>query len=301
MLNKEKPVEVIIDKDKCTKCGQCVKACSRCSYAGYLTMQDNEIVPNENAPIGCIQCGHCMMSCPKDAIYIRGFDISEKDIINIPENYSDYDSLHSLFLKRRSIRQFKKQEIPKEIIDKILDAASAAPIGVPPSEVKVLVVNGYAKVEEFTEDLKKAVDKTVQKYNPLFVNLVRPFVGEGMYRMIKDFAVPGLKAALDGSKDGKDIIMYHTPAFIMFYGSNLTDKEEVVLAAGYAILAAESLGLATCPCGIIPCIFERSKELQEKYGTQKTDLYCLSVLLGYPDMHFKKAIKRRFKDVKYIN
>lgn len=123
MLNKEKPVEVIVDKAKCTKCGYCLRTCDN-----YLT-QDKDGYPTarplEESLLGCIQCGRCMMKCPTEAIEIIGEDINKTHLRPMPQNVPDYEALNSLMLKRRSIRRFKPEEISKEEIDKIINTSNA--------------------------------------------------------------------------------------------------------------------------------------------------------------------------------
>lgn len=64
-----------------------------------------------------------------------------------------YEELMALMLARRSIREFDDRDVEQEKIDRILTAASTAPMGIPPSDVEVLVVDGKDKVREFADDM----------------------------------------------------------------------------------------------------------------------------------------------------
>ncbi|MBI6875359.1 nitroreductase family protein [Clostridium aciditolerans] len=87
------------------------------------------------------------------------------DVIELPKNESiaDYESLKSLLISRRSVRDFKEQKIQREIIDKILEVASTAPNGLGSSDVEVMVLDDKEKVDEFTLDLINVLKKNKRK------------------------------------------------------------------------------------------------------------------------------------------
>ena len=52
----------VIDKQKCTGCGQCVDVCP----AGAIMLQDSKAVIEQSL---CRQCGICVDQCPVQAIF----------------------------------------------------------------------------------------------------------------------------------------------------------------------------------------------------------------------------------------
>jgi nitroreductase/NAD-dependent dihydropyrimidine dehydrogenase PreA subunit len=294
MLNKEKPVTLEINKEKCILCGKCTENCP----GEYIKLQENAIKTNEDSLFGCIQCGNCMMTCPADAIKVRGEGITEADIIELQDNYTDFDSLNSLFLKRRSCRKFTKDEVSQEVIEKVLNAASTAPMSLPPSETKVLVINGFDKVQELADESVQRFDKLSKMLNPFMLGVLKIFMGEKKQKVFKDFVLPLLKALSAERKKGNDIVFYNAPAALIFYGTGISsDSTDQIIAATYADIAAQALGLGTCIIGSIPPAFD--EKLKAKYGILKDEKVGLVFILGYPDQHFKKGIKRRFNAVKY--
>jgi nitroreductase/NAD-dependent dihydropyrimidine dehydrogenase PreA subunit len=294
MLNKEKPVTVEIDNEKCTHCGLCTSICA----GEYLVLANNSIKINENSLFGCVQCGNCMMMCPNNAIKVRGEGVSENDIIPLNDNLPDFDAVNSLFLKRRSIRKFKNQEIPQEIINKILEAASTAPISIPPSETKILVINGFDKVQELADELVIRFDKVKKVMNPVVLSLFRPFMGENKHKVFKEFVLPLLKTLSTERKKGNDILFYNAPAVLLFYGTSMNlDKEDQIIASTYASIAAEAMGLGTCIIGSVVPGFD--DKLKKKYGILKDEPLGTAFILGYPDQKFNKGIKRKFNAVRY--
>lgn len=295
MLNKEKQVEVIFNKQKCTNCGLCAKVCP----SEFLIFQNNEIKINEDNLFGCIQCGHCMMACPNDSIIIRGEGICENDVFELDKNLADYDRLYSLFSKRRSARKFKNQTVSQEIIDKILQAASTGAISIPPYEVKVLVINGYNKVQEFADDVVISLEKMLKIINPFTLALFRPLIGNTNCKLFKDFVIPLIKLTVESRKKGEDLLFYNAPALILFYTTELADKEDSIISSTLAATAAETLGLGSCIIGTVPPAINNNKKLKQKYGIGKNEKAAMAFILGYPETVFSKGIKRRFKEVRY--
>ncbi len=299
MLNKEKPVKVIVDKQKCTKCGYCLRTCEN-----YLMPDENGYPtarPIDESLMGCIQCGRCMMKCPTEAIEIIGEDIDKNHLRPMPKKIADYESLNGLLLKRRSIRRFKTDEVSNDDIDKILKTAATAPVGIPPSEVKVLVFQGRKKVQEFAQDLCNEIKHMQKVMTPLTLKLMKPFIGEGQYKVMKDFAIPLCNTTLKEREKGNDVLFYDAPAVIVFYGTDLTDVEDMIIAATNAVIAAESLNLGTCFIGTVSYFINNSNKLKKKYGILKGEKAATAFILGHPDEGHFRTIQRNFKEVKFVN
>jgi len=298
MLNKDKYIEIIIDKDKCTKCGICIEACDN------FLEQDFNGYPKAKAAtetlLGCIQCGRCMMKCPTDAIEIIGEDIDKTHLRAMPENLPDYEATNSLLLKRRSCRKFKQDEVSKEDIDKILSSAATAPVGIPPSEVKVMVFQGRKKVQELAKDLNLEIKKMKKLLSPLALYLLKFTMSENQYKLLTDFSIPLCEAVLNERDKGKDILFYNAPTVIIFYGNELACTEDMILAAANATIAAESLNLGTCFIGAVSYMFNKSSKLQNKYGILNGEKVSTAFILGVPNESYFRTFQRNFKEVKFI-
>ncbi|HZK93012.1 MAG TPA: 4Fe-4S binding protein, partial [Prolixibacteraceae bacterium] len=142
--------EITIYPEKCNGCGLCVTVCKDFS----LQMADKKVIRTEYPLFGCIGCGHCMAICPTGAIEIHGRELSPDDLFDLPkkEMAAGYDELLNLLKRRRSMREFKDLPVEKALIDKILNAARTAPMGIPPSDVNILILDTPEKVRKFSED-----------------------------------------------------------------------------------------------------------------------------------------------------
>ncbi len=296
---KEIGTITLID-EKCNGCGLCVSVCK-----DFSLILENGKVALSNTPIfGCIGCGHCMAICPTGAIEISGREISPSDLFQLPqkESATDYESLLSLLMRRRSVREFNNKPVSDEMIQKIIDAATTAPMGLPPSDVNVLVLNGQAKVRAFAQDFCLYLKGMKWFVSSWFLALMRPFWGKANHEMFKGFVKPLFDVYIGSLEKGENVVNYDAPLAMYFYGSPFTDPADPIVAATYAMLAGESLGLGTCMLGAVhPLIQNGSKAriFREKYGIKFKSREGLIVIFGHSKVKYQKGIRRTFASVTF--
>jgi len=289
---------IIINEKLCNGCGLCVSVCKDFS----LIIENGKAVISDTPVFGCIGCGHCMAICPRGAITVSGRCISPEDMIKLPDKKSaaDYSSLLSLLNRRRSIREFKEQTVKREIIEKVLEAAQTAPMGLPPSDVHALVFDSREKVRGFAEDFCRYLEGMKWLVSGWFLALMRPFWGKENDELFRGFLKPCINIYTESMKKGVNLVNYDAPAAIYFYGSPYSDPADPIIAATYAMLAAESLGLGTCMLGAIHPMIQNggaAKKFREKHGIKHKSREGLFLIMGYPSVKYSKGIKRTFASV----
>ena len=289
-----------IIEEKCNGCGLCVKVCKDFS----LIMSGGKVSLSDNPVFGCIGCGHCMAICPEGAIEINGRTMSPEDLFILPgkENAAGYEQLINLLQRRRSIREFRDKPVEPELAAKILEAAKTAPMGLPPSDVNVVVFDTREKSREFVKDFCDLLEGMRWLVSGWFMMLMRPFWGKSNDEMFRDFVRPMFDIFISSMKKGDNVVTYDAPLTMYFYGSPYTDPADPIVAATYAMIAGESLGLGTCMIGSVHPLIQYGKKaakLRKKYGIRFTSREGLFVVFGYPAVRYKKGIKRTFASVKY--
>lgn len=290
--------EVTINYEKCNVCKLCLDVCKSLP----LYEENGKIMIDQSRNWGCIGCGQCAAICPLECIFVNGRTLSQEDIIPLPgkEKRANAEQLYSLMLSRRSMRHFKDREVEQEVIDEIIKAASTSPMGIPPSDVNVLVVKGKDKVREFSFDFVDTLDKMKGMFSPFMLMLWRLFISKEEHSMMKNFIVPLIKFFNEKKRNGEDWVLYDAPLVMYFYGTLYADPVDPVIPATYAMLTAESLGLGTCMIGTIgPFIKKGAKKFKEKYGISQKLVPGVAVVFGYPSYKYHKAIKRTFAKVHY--
>lgn len=291
---KEK-ASILIDYNKCTVCRKCVEVCKDFS----IEIREGKLAISDNPLFGCIGCGHCMAVCPTGAIEIEGREISSADIYSLPDSSAvcGYEQLSALLERRRSIREFSEKGVSADVIEKILNAARTSPMGLPPSDVNVLVLGSKEAVRGFGLDFCNYLNEMKWFVSRWFLALMRPLWGKANDEMFRGFVKPMFKFFIKESSRGVNMATYDAPLAMYFYGSPYTDPADPIITATVAMYAAESLGLGTCMIGSVHPLIQngkKAKQFREKYKIKYTSREGLIVLFGYPTVKYKKGIKRTF-------
>ncbi len=290
--------EIKIDAWKCTGCGKCVEVCKDFS----LILKGNKASISDNSAFGCIGCGHCMAICPTGAIEISGREISSNDLFTLPpaENAANYEQLFDLLRRRRSVREFLDKPVDSDLIEKILDATKTSPMGLPPSDVNVLILDSKEKTREFAVDFCQYLNKMRWFVSSWFLAIMRPIWGKANAEMFKGFVKPLFGLFINNMEKNMNMVNYDAPLVMYFYGSPYTDPADPIVAATTAMYAAESLGLGTCMLGGVHPLIQngrKARKLREKYGIKYKSREGLFVIFGYSSVLYKKGIQRSFASV----
>lgn len=290
--------QITIDYARCNGCGLCVDVCGDFEYK----IIKGKVVPSGTEVFGCIACGQCMAICPEEAIKINGRTLSPDHLFPLLKEpgKTDYPRFLSLLQNRRSIRKFKDQKVEDDVIEKIIDAARTAPMGIPPSDVSVLVIKDKEKGHRFASDFCNFLESQQWMVSRWSLALMRPFWGKTTDKFFRDFIKPLINMYVDSMKKGENAVTYDAPVTLYFYGSPYSDPADPVIATTYAMLAAESLGLGTCMIGGIHPFLQRgggATKFRKKYGIRYKSQGGLFLIMGYPKVKFKIGITRTFANV----
>lgn len=289
--------EVVINHETCNLCGLCVQVCK----GKPLYIENNRLQVDQSILFGCIGCGQCAAVCPQKCIVIEGRELSAQDLVDLPprEQRANYEQFQALLLARRSCRDFKDREVEAEVVQKILGAVSTAPMGLPPSEVEVLVLHGFERVREFAQDMVAVVQSRKWLFSPLALGIMRPFIGKEAYDLMKTFAAPLPDFFCGKMAQGEDWLLYHAPLAMYFHASPTADPLDFAVAGTYAMLAAESLGLGTCMIGSIAPFLKYKNPVSKKYGIPTGNNQGIMVIFGYPKYRYTRSIKRSLGGVNF--
>ncbi len=290
--------KVEIDGQRCVKCGKCVDICT----IDVLTMTDGRVAVRDDNPFGCVSCGHCMMVCPNGSITVTGRGLSPEDLLPLPsrEGRATADALAALMLSRRSVRRYSGREVAPADIERIVEMAASAPMGIPPWDVGCVTVLGRAKVRELAAGIIKGYEGFLKIFRPWLLSLMRPFTGRASYEQFRYFIRPLAELYVGSYRKGRDVLFYDAPAVMIFHHSPYAEVVDVTIACTYAMLAAESLGLGTTIIGGAPPILQRNKALCRRLAIPSGNTPAIALILGHPEVEFQRSIRRRFSSVETI-
>ena len=287
---------IFIDPTLCTKCKSCTEICPNV----ILEFGDGNIKVRPEREKLCFGCGQCMAACSGKAIQVNGLSY-EKDFFEFSQN-SDF--FQNLIETRRSIRAFKEKPVPKEELEKIVEAITYSPPSFPPIKTEVVVVNDKKFIQESLPEMVGLYVKLMKGLkSPVGRYIIRKKLGRSQFKTLTNHLVPLLTVKLPAMRAGtEDAISRNAQAVILFHANKNTENYhiDIQIALTFAMLKAHSLGIGACVIELIPPAIERVPGLKEKFGIPPENEVVASLILGYPKFKYKRGIKRSLKSVKWI-
>jgi len=186
--------------------------------------------------------------------------LDSSDLIKKSQNY------YELMNKRRSIREFSDQSIPKEVIENIVKTASTAPSGahkqpwtfciISNSDIKKKIRDAAEK-EEYESYKNRMSDQWLKDLEPIGTDWEKPFLETVPYIIVV------FKKIYD-EEEGQKKTNYYV-------------NESVGIACGFLISAIHNAGLATLTHTPSPMNF-----LSEILERPKNERPYLLLPVGYP-------------------
>jgi nitroreductase/NAD-dependent dihydropyrimidine dehydrogenase PreA subunit len=283
-----------VNNDLCTGCAQCVEICPD----EVFSLDNQKSRPGAGIFLGCIACGHCVAVCPVGAITVTGRGMTADDRRPLPDlaDRATPDQLDALLIARRSVRKFQNRELSRDVLDRILATTATAPMGIPPSDVHVLAFFNRRQVRAFTAQAMDAFRRMNKMMNSWIFSLLKLRMNKTERELMNDFIAPLLRMLVERYDAGKNHFTYDAPAAILFHHGPHSDETEIALAAAYAMLAAESLGLGSCMIGSSTA-FNHDTVFKEHYHLPANHKIGMTLLLGYPKPTFHAALDRRLGSV----
>lgn len=286
-----------IDQELCTSCGQCARICPT------MSIQDKEGKPVvvTHRDFGCITCGHCMAVCSTGAVSVsgRGFKQTDAFVLAKASACLTAEGLQALLEARRSIRFYEDKLIESQTLERLIAMSATAPMGFPPTQVGLVVINGQKRVQELAGDLCGVFKKWLFFKTPLGSLVMSIVMDRPTREKISNYVIPVTVDILEGRKQGRDYLFYNAPCVILFHYP-MKDPVDSVIACSFMTMAAESLGLGSCIIGTVPPAFEGERKMMSKWGVPDGRHLSMAMILGYPSVKFINGIRRRFAGVKYL-
>ena len=229
------------DYNCCIGCGSCARLCPM----GYLMMEDG--APHIRERRRCIECGHCEATCPKQAISLT--PSHGESFCPTAETEAE-----KLILFRRSVRHFRADPPPREVIQRALDIAEYAPSGKNAHQHHWTVLYGLEETEKVTE---MALDFSARTGNAK--------------ELIK------IKAA------GTNLLTCDAPCVIIGWSPDdaLNPVADTVLALSLVELQLNEAGLGTCWGGYLRQIADADAELRTYLGIPEGANMRCALMVGY--------------------
>ena len=251
-----------IDEEKCIKCGLCIKDCiAKC-------IEFNEAnVPYMAHEERCISCQHCLCICPTGAL---SFDNKKAE----NSEKTDYNDILNLIKSRRSVRQFKEEEISEELMNKLKDMLHYIPTGCNSHSLHFTIVTKRAVMEELRN-----------KVNNKIINILTNKVFSPLTKKFARYKTAFL--------EGEDVVFRGAPHLVVVSSSITAPCATVdpIIALSYLELYANHLGLGTCWCGYAQKCIKLFPELCQDLEIPSGYTPVYAMLLGIPSISYQRTIQ----------
>ena len=253
-----------IDDTRCIRCGLCARVCAlHC----FQVTEEGVHIRHEGY---CMHCGHCTAVCPNAAISLDGVNPETLAPVSpLPEK----KRLEALIRGRRSIRAFKDQPVPEELLLQALDTARYAPTGKNLENVSWLVLEGK-------DTLRRVADSIVDAF-----------------RGAKELA--GVVRSHDL---GGDPIFRGAPCvvFACAPGSYDLDIVNCSIAVSTLDLLLPVMGLGGCWAGYAMRAAALNAEVRKAMGMEDGLLPMAGLMVGFPDIRYRRVPARRELRVRWV-
>jgi nitroreductase/NAD-dependent dihydropyrimidine dehydrogenase PreA subunit len=262
----------LVDEARCTRCGLCVLDCP----SRIITLEGVGLphVKLEQEP-ACVHCQHCLAICPEAALSIDSFDPTHSH--SLPEgSFPDLDTMDLFVRGRRSVRQYRGENVDPALVRRLLDALTYAPTGVNCRMLTFTLVQDKGVMADLRERVLEALGRALDAGR------------------IPENAVSRLAQMVEAWREEKrDIIFRGAPHLLVISAppDTPTPQQDVPLTLAYFELLAQSAGLGTVWCGLLKRVLEVLPELKPLLGLPDGHIYY-AMLFGIPAVHYPRTVQR---------
>ncbi len=254
---------VSIDSQKCIGCGACVKDC----FFQVLHLENGKAAVSGD----CFRCGHCIAVCPKNAVSITDYPMDEVQEYDAETFALKPENLLHFIQFRRTVRQFKQEPIPRNMLEMILEAGRYTPTAANRQDVS------YIMIQERLEELQPIL------WDGLAEMLKQGVAGPFAYRM-QHFC------DAHAADPNEDRLFCHANAMLLVLAENPLNGG---LAASSMELMAQAQGVGVLYSGFLQRTILATPKAKEFLGMDDSKTLCACMLLGLSDVKYHRTVPRK--------
>ena len=227
--------------------------------------------PIKGADAGCIRCGHCVTICPSGSITHR--EMAYEQCLALQRHLRvTPEQCEHLVKSRRSVRTYKDEPVPREVLSRLIDVARYAPTGHNSQCVEWLVIaNG--------RDILKLRETGMEWMRWMMTN--QPDIAELLT----------LKPMLRGMEAGGDPFLRGAPVLIVTHAHE--ENPFAAMACPIALttfdLFANTMGIGCCWAGLFTRAANSFPPMALALGLPPGHKPFASMMAGYPKYDYQRV------------
>ena len=259
-----------IDTEKCRQDGFCAPVCP----SDLILFDGDGHYPElvAGAENSCIGCGQCVAVCPHDAVLHSKVRLEKSPRLEKSLAINRAQAIQFL-RSRRTIRQYEKRQVPRELLQDLIDVARHSPSGANRQPVRWIVIQDRDR-------LKKIQDATI--------SFVRKAIhGGGLPAYMED--------VLKSWEQGKEVVMRDAPSLVIATASPDVSSGmiDLTIALSYLELAAPAFGLGCCWGGFVRMAMSGVPEIKSLAGVEENCVDFFPMMVGYPIARYYRMPSRK--------
>ncbi len=291
-----------LELDACTGCGVCMKVCA--SMVLELDPPADGAKKGKariERPDWCNGCGHCEAVCAFDAIHAP-MPLPAEAPVPAKAPAVPPEQLELLLRERRSIRSYKPDPVPRELLERVVDVARYTPTGTNSQNVHWLVLGERDKVRELQQQCVRFYQRLFNLVNNPVGRLgVRVVAGARQKAQLEEY-LPTVQEAHRRMEQGDDRLLYDAPALVLVHAETWDSCSSFNCDAALfsASLMAHSLGLGCCFNGFVQQAVENSRPLKKWLGIPRDHRCFMTMGVGWPAVRYRKVCEREPASLRWL-
>jgi nitroreductase/NAD-dependent dihydropyrimidine dehydrogenase PreA subunit len=264
-----------INEKTCNQCGICATECPDHLIAFRPGNFPRSLV---RADAICIRCGHCVAVCPSGSLSHQDEPLEKSPEIQESLKVTP-EQCEQLIQSRRSVRVFKDQPVPREIIIRLIEDARYAPTGHNNQEVEWLVIDNRKELHRIEELGTEWIQWTMK-------NNQQVAAAFHMEKMLKN------------QQKYHNVFLRGAPVMVITHTAKGSTSPTVAqidcaTALSYLDLAANSLGLGTCWAGFINTMVNTFPPMKAAITLPENQGTYGCMMLGYNKFNYYRIPPRK--------
>lgn len=265
-------IDFRVDFEKCIGCGLCAVDCP----VRIIEMRERMPVLAPQKEQFCIGCLHCFAVCSEAAVSILGHSPEDEKELK-KDLLPSSEQMEILIRGRRSIRNYRDENLDPALVDELLDMAWQAPTGRNDRRMLFTVVDSKEVLAEIRSELLAGIEKLLD------MNLLDDQYG-GYAKFPSVWKEHNYDALFRGAPH---LVITSAPADV------ITPMQDAVIALTTFEMYAQSKGVGTVWNGLARgAIVDLVPAVQKRLGIPKDHQIGYVMSFGLPALRYARTIDR---------